>query len=105
MLPTCLVTCTLYDQSGFPDVGAVIKAKLNSYDVYNGGYIAPEEVVSTTDANGQSVLSLWPNELGIKSTYYIITITSTSGKTLRMEAVVPNLAETNLHEIGELLGY
>lgn len=104
MLPTCAVTCTVFDQSGNPDVGAIVKAKLSYYDVYEEGFVAPEEIVGIADDSGKCVLELWPNELGLisKPSYYSITIVSSSGKTLRTSAVVPNVLEAELHQIAEL---
>lgn len=104
MLPTCAVSCTVYDQSGNPDVGATVTAKLSSYEVYNG-YVVPEQVSGVTDAQGVAVLNLWPNQLGAVESHYDITIKPTSGRSLRTTATVPNQTTAQLHLIAELPPY
>jgi len=104
MIPTCAVTCTVHDQSGEPEVGAVVRARLTSYEIYNG-YVVPEEVVQRTDEAGECVLELWPNQLGAAESMYEITIISSRGRSLRTTAVVPNQETAFLHQIAELPPY
>lgn len=98
MLPTCAVTCTIYDQAGNPEVGAIVTAKLSSYSTYNG-YVVPEIVSGVTDASGECVLDLWPNALGGESSTYTVVVTSDNGKKFRVIATVPNLGTALLHDI------
>lgn len=104
MLPTCAVTCNVYDQSGNPERGATITARLSSYEVYQG-YVVPNIVTGTTDSNGICVLNLWPNQLGAVESLYRITISPKTGRSLRTTATVPNQSTALLHLISELPPY
>ena len=104
MLPTCAVSCTVHDQSGNPEVGAIVTAKLSSYEVYSG-YVVPETVTGTTNAQGVAVLNLWSNQLGATESVYDITIKPQSGRSLRTTAIVPNQETAQLHLIAELPPY
>lgn len=98
MIPTCEVTCIVYDQSGNPEVGAKVHAKLTGYNQYNG-YVIPELISGVTDESGQCTLSLWPNALGPDSSTYTVTVISDNGKRFRVMATVPNVETALLHDI------
>ena len=100
-LPLCSVLCRVQLQEGGPDVGAIVIAKLNSFEVYDG-YVVPQVTQGTTDENGEVTLDLFPNELGSVESAYDVTITSRTGKKLRVTAVVPNNTDANMHEIAVL---
>ncbi|WP_418131469.1 hypothetical protein [Variovorax sp. 278MFTsu5.1] len=103
-IPTCAVRAVIRDSvGGEPIVGATIVARLSGYDI-DDGYVVPEEVEATTDADGYAVLHLWPNQLGSVASFYKITIAANE-KSLRTTAVVPNLASIDLHAIAELPPY
>lgn len=103
-LPTCNVLCTVYDDTGAPVQGATISARLNQFEVYQG-YVVPQQVDGTTNASGQATLALWPTQLGSTSSMYVVKILTPNGKRLTINAVVPNVATANLHEIAELPAY
>lgn len=100
-IPTCSVLCRVHLQEGGPDVGAIVIAKLNAHEVYDG-YVVPQVTQGTTDENGEVTLDLFPNELGSVESAYEFSITSRNGKRLRVTAVVPNNPDANLHEIAVL---
>ena len=104
MIPTCAVTCTMYDQNGDPEEGAVVRAKLNRYEVYEG-YVVPEMVTGICDQFGQCILNLWPNELGATASLYEITLVGEKGRKLQTQAAVPNLPEADLHTISLIPPY
>jgi hypothetical protein len=85
-------------------VDAVITAKLNQYEVYLG-YIVPQTITGTTNSSGQVTLVLWPNQLGSTESMYTIKIVPPGGKSLTVNAVVPNVSSTELHLIAELPAY
>lgn len=103
-LNTCDVICQVYTDSGDPDQGATVEAKLAGWDV-DGGFVGPDAVQGTTDATGTCTLALWPNQLGAAATFYKISIKGSNGKTLRTTATVPDVASTYLHLITELPPY
>ena len=103
-LTTCAVLCSVFDDAGAPVSGAVITAKLNRFEVYQG-FIVPTLVQGTTDATGTCTLALWPNALGSTESLYAIKIQSPIGKSLSSYAAVPNVTNANLHEITEVPAY
>jgi len=103
-LTTCAVTCALHDQLGQPEVGAIVRAQLDRFEI-DGGYVAPEITEGKTDAQGEVVLDLWPNARGSTESSYKITIIHTSGHRLQTTATVPEVATANLHEISLLPSY
>ena len=102
--PTCNVLCAIFDDTGAPVAGATVTAKLNQFDL-SDGYIVPEPVKGTTDVNGHCTLALWPNQLGATESMYVVKIQSTNGKSLTINATVPNVSSANLWEISELPPY
>ena len=103
-LTTCNVHCAVFDNEGNSVAGALIRAKLNQYEVY-GGYIVPSIVEGVTDADGLVVLPLWPNQLGSTESMYSVKIIPPTGPSLTIMAVVPNVSSTWLHAIAELPAY
>lgn len=89
VIPTVPVTITLAKQSGQPLAGVEISAMLSRNELFNG-LIVPNQQVTTTDAAGVAVLSLFPNQLGSQSSQYIFRLTGPSGKTLSLVGTVPN---------------
>ena len=100
-IPTCAVTCSVFDDDGVPMSGAIVTAILDRLEIYNG-YVVPKTVTGTTDLNGFVTLNLWPNALGIFSSTYIFKILGTSGKKITITADVPNQLTMPLHLIGSL---
>jgi hypothetical protein len=98
-IPTVAVTCIAYDQNGNPVIGGLFRARLDRTETYNG-FVVPEQVTGTADANGIAVLQLWPNALGVAGSSYRITAINpdTRQQYLNTTVVVPNSA-CNLHEI------
>ena len=103
-LPTCNVLCSIYDDAGVPIAEATITARLNQYEVYLG-YVVPQLITGKTNANGQVTLALWPNQLGSTESMYVVKIFPPNGKSLTVNAVVPNVASTELHLVAELPAY
>ena len=90
-IPTVAVTCIAHDQQGNPVAGGAFRAKLDRTEIYNG-FVVPEVIEGTADANGVCVLNLWPNALGVNSSSYRIRAWNpdTGAKYLDAQAVVPN---------------
>jgi hypothetical protein len=103
-LPTCAVSCSVSDDSGDPVAGAVITARLDRFEIYEG-YVVPTLTEVTTNASGTAVLNLWPNQLGSTASVYTIRIVAPNGKTLKTTATVPNVASASLHLIANLPAY
>ena len=99
--PTCAVRCAIRDQAGTPAAGAEVTAILNRADVHDG-YLIPTRVSAVANADGVAVLELWPNVLGAMASVYQVLITHRSGAVLRATAVVPDLAQVDLHLIADL---
>jgi len=103
-IPTCAVRAVVRDSvGGQPVSGAVVSARLSTYEVYQG-YVVPHLVQATTDANGECVLDLWPNQLGAVESNYAVTIVAL-GKTLRTFCVVPSAPTAQLADISGLPAY
>lgn len=104
MLPTCRIHCAVFDNDGSPIAGAVVTAKLDRFEVYQG-YVVPDIETATTDETGTCVLALWPNALGATASSYAVKIVAPNGRTQRLTVTVPNVADANLHEIAVLPPY
>lgn len=102
--PTCNVVCTIFSAAGRPVPNAVITAKLDRVETYLG-FVIPQTVMVTTDALGQAVLALWPNELGTTGSFYTIRIKPPVGGSTTVTAVVPNVDTIALHLIAGLPSY
>lgn len=63
-IPTIQLTVSVADQGGTPVVGAIVKATLNAPDLVSGVYVEPITTSVAADANGNAILSLFPNALG-----------------------------------------
>lgn len=103
-LPVCSVTCTMHGQDGEPEPGASFEFSLNRYEVYEG-FVVPERVSGIADETGSCVIDLWPNQLGTTESVYDVKMRSTTGKTQRITASVPNEAAAFLHDIAMLPPY
>jgi hypothetical protein len=106
MLTKVNVTVLCADQQGNPAAGARIVVKLDRTDVdTTSGYVFPEQIVATADADGTAVLALWPNELGATSSRYKVEITNPdTGKIEHLTATIPNAA-CYLHQVANLPSY
>lgn len=97
-ITTCAVTAIVHSsKDGPPVAGAQLELQLSTFDIYQG-FVSPPPIRGVTDANGQCVLELFPNELGQAATFYKVRIVA-EGKTFRSMAVVPNQPTALLHEI------
>jgi len=104
-IPTCAVRSTVRDSvGGQPVAGATITARLSSYELYEG-FVVPRDIITKSDANGEFVLNLFPNELGAAASFYDIKIISPTGKSLRTIATVPHQATVDLADISDVPPY
>lgn len=104
-IPTCAVRTVVLDSvGGQPLAGAIVSARLSTYEIYQG-FVVPQDIEVTSAADGSVVLPLFPNELGSASSFYEVKIVAPNGKTLRTVAVVPNQANAELSEISEVPPY
>lgn len=99
-IPTVQVLVTVHTQSGEPDAGAVISATLDRAEIHEG-HLLPRTAQAVADQEGQAVLELWPNELGVGSSCYLVEILGRDGAVQRYRATVPN-ADCKLWEIIDL---
>jgi len=90
-IPTVQVTCVAYDQNGNPVAGGTFRFKLDRTEIYNG-FVVPEVVEGTANAQGVCVVNLWPNALGTNSSQYRVQAYNpdTGAKYLDAFAVIPN---------------
>lgn len=94
----------MHGQDGEPEPGASFEFSLNRYEVYEG-FVVPERVSGIADETGTCVIDLWPNQLGTTESVYDVKMRSTTGKTQRITASVPNEVTANLHDIAMLPPY
>lgn len=101
MTVVCSVQCRMYSPAGEPKKGVQITARLNRPSVTTStGLILRKVQQVETDADGFAVLHLWPNELGIDPSAYLVSIYDPKiGRSAKGTALVPNLASADLHEI------
>ena len=100
MLPTCHVRAIVLDSvGGEPVAKATVTYKLDQYDISNG-YVAPGNIVTTTDENGECYADLWPNSFGERASKYNVRIMAL-GRTFRTTCVVPDAPTADLHLIAE----
>lgn len=111
------VCARIVDQNGKPVVKARITMRLTTIERYCG-LIVPRETSQYTDANGNAILRVWPNELGTEGSEYMVTISygdacaspcarqGAPGPSMsqRFRVVVPN-ADCNLFDITDLPPY
>jgi hypothetical protein len=97
---TVNVTVMAADQQGNPVAGAEIDVTLDRTDVDElAGYVVPEQITTTADADGMAVLALWPNALGTLGSLYEFKITNPdTGKILCVSASLPD-ADCYLHQV------
>lgn len=104
-LKTVAVTVRAQDAGGNVMPGAKITAKLSGPDVdATYGHVIPKDITAEADATGAAILQLWPNELGSCQTFYYVSITGTNGKTVKVEATIPDAA-CNLWTVANLPPY
>ena len=98
-VPTIAVTCAASDQGGESVAGGIYTAKLDQTEIYDG-FVVPEQVTATADADGLAILNLWPNALGVNGSSYRITARNpdTGKKFFDASVVVPN-NPCNLYQI------
>lgn len=103
-LTTVPVTVLVKDSDGAAVSGATVTCVLNTTDVdITNGFVFPELYEGTTDANGSFVINIWPNTLGVRSSYYKFSIVNPRiGKIVKLNAQVPNAA-SSLHVIGSFV--
>lgn len=94
--PTVPVTVTLAAQDGTPYEGVIVRARLDGNEVYEGIVIS-DQVEETTDADGVAILNLFPNApsptgLGTQGTTYRFFASIPGGRSLNVDARVPNSA-------------
>lgn len=94
MTPTVEVTVTLAAQDGTPYEGVTVRARLDGNEVYEGIVIS-DQAEAVTDAAGVAILDLFPNApsptgLGTQGTTYRFLATIPGGRSLNVEARVPN---------------
>ncbi|MBI9113172.1 hypothetical protein [Maridesulfovibrio ferrireducens] len=99
-VPTVNVTIQVNDSLGNPVEGARVSAKLSTTEKYNG-FVAPQVANGISDATGVTVLALFPNELGSENSEYAFKILLPTGKSIKLDAVVPNM-DCNLFEIANI---
>lgn len=104
-IPTCAVRTVVLDSvGGQPLAGAIVSARLSSYEIYQG-FVVPQDIEVVSGVDGSVELPLFPNELGSASSFYDVKIIAPNGKTLRTVAVVPNQETAELSEISEVPPY
>ena len=72
-IPSALVTIRYLDGQGQPVQGATVKATLTVQEFYQGLEV-PGQVEGVTDAHGEAVLALFPNELGSEGSVYSLSV-------------------------------
>ena len=87
-IPTVNVTVVVNGQDGSPVEGAVITAKLDREDRYEG-LVVRKTVRGKTGETGQLVMALFPNVLGTSGSQYQFSIQTKEGAQ-RYTASVPN---------------
>lgn len=101
-IPTVVVTVDVFESDGTALAGAIVKARMTGFDVYNDQIIDRVEESTTTNVSGRATLALFPNTLGQNDTAYVFTIRhpTTNRKLYATVAQVPNAA-CNLTDIAD----
>lgn len=94
--PTVPVTVTLAAQDGTPYQGITVRARLDINEVYQG-FVISDQIEAVTDADGVAVLNCFPNApdptgLGTQGSTYSFRAAIPGGRSLAVEALVPNVA-------------
>ena len=90
-VPTVAVTTTLNYPNGEPATGVRVTAELQSPSQTDDGYIVSKKIRTVVDELGEITLNLWPNDLGIVGSFYLIeAYDEILGDLLKVVAVVPN---------------
>ena len=73
-MDSVLLQALFYDQQQEPLIGATVVITLNRYDqdVDDKQYIAPLELILTTDNEGRVEFSAWKNSEGVRSSIYLV---------------------------------
>ncbi|OLN24853.1 Phage tail fiber protein [Desulfovibrio sp. DV] len=88
-IPAVPVTIRFVDTQGQGIPGASVKAALTSQERYQGQDV-PGQVLGLTDAQGEAVLALFPNELGSEGSAYALTVTDPYGGSFVRFVAIPN---------------
>ena len=88
-IPTVPVTIRFVDTQGQGIPGASVKAALTSQERYQGLDV-PAQTAGLTDAQGEAVLALFPNELGSEGSAYALTVVDPYGGTFVRFVAIPN---------------
>lgn len=118
-LPLVNVRARILDQNGKPVPRARVAMRLTTNERFCG-LVVPRETAQMTDANGNAVLRVFPNELGSEGSEYLVTISyagdgcapcgkrggppTMPGAMRHFYVVVPN-ADCDLFDITELPPY
>lgn len=110
---TINVNATIHTPDGTPLPDAEVVAILDRAEI-DAGYVVPESQTFTTDINGQVVMPLWPNSLGVTESRYRIKVkhpTIANKTVLDVMATVPHeaggnpITEVDLYTIAEQPAY
>lgn len=102
MIKTVNVFCRLLQPDGTPGAGTRIEFRLPLREI-DDGVMLPQLIVAEADTNGEVTVPLWPNENGLESSYYDVTI-FTCSRITHDRIVVPD-ADCNLHDIMQRLPF
>jgi len=111
-ITTINVNALIHTPDGTPLPSAEVVAILDHADI-DASHVVPETQTFTTDANGQVVMPLWPNSLGVTESRYRIKCKhpTTSQTVLDIMATVPHesggnpITEIDLYTIAEQPAY
>ena len=89
-VPTVQVKTTINYSNGNAASGVHVIAELQSPSQTDDGYIVSKKIKGIVDINGDVTLNLWPNDLGIVGSFYLIeAYDEILGDLLKVVAVVP----------------
>ena len=88
-IPTVPVTIRFVDTQGQGIPGATVKAALTCQERYQGLDV-PAQAAGLTDAQGEAVLALFPNELGSEGSSYALSLVDPYGGTFVRFVAIPN---------------
>ena len=88
-IPTVPVTIRFVDTQGQGIFGATVTAALTCQERYQGLDV-PGQTAGLTDAQGEVVLALFPNELGSEGSAYALSLVDPYGGTFVRFVAIPN---------------